>query len=110
MFSLMTTPSYFAPVSVSLPGEPRPHSFEVKFLRLGQEDIQTTFQRASEGELDDAAFCREVVIGWRGVQEEDGTPAEFNATALDDLLSIYPVAAAIVKSYTESLSGAKLKN
>lgn len=109
MFKIALTETYTAPVSVELPGTKTKQVFEAEFRRLSRDEITRLYSRAGESEIDDAGFCREVMVGWRGVSDETG-PIEFSPAALDTLLAIYPLAACIVQSFNASLAVAKQKN
>lgn len=109
MFKITTTPSYFTPVTVELPGSKTKNVFDAEFVRLPKADIDALLERVNQGEVDDAAFAREIMIGWKGVSDEDGD-LEFSTSNLDTLLGIYPVARTIVEAYFASLSGSRLKN
>lgn len=109
MFKIALTETYTAPVTVELPGVKTKQVFDAEFKRLTQDGINKLMARAQEGEIDDAGFCREVVVGWNGVNDEQGA-VEFSPVTLDALLDIYPLAACIVQAYTSSLSGARAKN
>lgn len=110
MFKIATTPSYIAPVTVELPGSKIKNVFDAEFRRLSQDEIQRLNTRVSAGEVDDKAFCNEVMIGWAGVTDEDGAEIEFSVANLEKLLAIYPVPASIVQAFFASLSGARAKN
>lgn len=109
MFQIAQTESYFAPVTVELPGVKSKQVFDVEFVRLTQDEIASLYEKSRELTIDDKDFCRRVVVGWNGVSDQHGA-VEFSATALDALLQIYPVAASIVQAYNASLLGARAKN
>jgi hypothetical protein len=109
MFKISLTDTYTAPITVELPGSKMRNVFDAEFLRLSQPDVESLLSRIREGDLDDAGFCRTVVVGWKGVADDSGE-LEFSPAALDTLLSIYPVARCIVEGFFASLAGAKLKN
>jgi len=51
-----------------------------------------------------------VLIGWAGVTDDDGKDIPFSQSALQQLLDVPMLAAAITLAYFESLQGAKRKN
>lgn len=53
----------------------------------------------------EADICREVVVGWSGVQGEDGEVLYFSPTALDALLNVPVVRSAIVATYMAVMRG-----
>lgn len=109
MFQIAQTETYLAPVTVELPGVKTKQVFDAEFVRLTQDEIANLFEKARELTIDDKDFCRRVVVGWNGVNDQHGA-VEFSAAALDALLRIYPVAASIVQAYNASLAGARAKN
>lgn len=109
MFKVSQSPVYTVPVMVELPGERTKKQFDAVFHRLSQGEIDRLMERAKDGEVTDNQFVREVLSGWNGVEDEQG-PLEFNEANLATLLEVYPVAACIIKAYSDSLAGARLKN
>lgn len=109
MFKIALSETYTAPVTVELPGSKSKNVFEAEFLRLSQPDVESLLAKIREGELDDAGFCREVMVGWKGVSDAEGE-LDFTPVNLDTLLAIYPVSRCIVEGFFASLAGSKLKN
>ncbi len=113
MFKIATTPTYFAPVVVDMPiggGKTQKFTFDAEFRRLTQSELKDIQAQASSGEITDERFAREVMIGWRGVQDEAGTELPFSEGNCDMLLNIFPVLPSVVKAFYASLSGAAVKN
>jgi len=110
MFKIALTETYEHPVIIDIPGDKKRHEFTGIFHRFSQGELNDMRERIQNEALDDKAFCREVLAGWKGVRDEAGDEIEFGDGNLDRLLDIYPVAASIVKAFYESISGAKLKN
>lgn len=113
MFKIAQNPSYTAIVNVELPGnhgKAKTVQFTAQFKRLSQTAIESVTQRLNDGELDDAKLIDEVLLGWDGVQDDDGTALEFNDDNLAKLLDIFPTRPSIVKAFFASLKGAKEKN
>lgn len=109
MFKIAVSSSYFAPVTVELPGSKVKHVFSCEFKRLSAEDLKILQYKANSGELDDAGYVREILVGWKDVSDEDGE-MEFTPDNLDRLLAIYPVPQAIIEGFFSSLAGSRLKN
>lgn len=131
MFCIAQSESYDWPVKVMLAGATKPQEFTVKFRRLGQDELNELYQRLdaalaagykqsraealsdseqAELEFNDKQFCREVVVGWDKVKDENGNAAEFDAENFERLLDHVPVPATIVTTFRASLAGAKQKN
>ena len=60
--------------------------------------------------ITDQEIAGEILIGWNGVNDEDGTANPFSEKSKAQLLDVPTVTAAIVTSYFTSLQGAKRKN
>jgi hypothetical protein len=50
------------------------------------------------------------LVGWKDVQDENGTLLEFNEANLAAVLNVFPTRMTIVKTFFASISGAKAKN
>ena len=84
-------------------------SFSLTCDRLNQEEIRN---RTQNGEGLVSEFLTGVIKGWQGqtlVVDEDGKPADFNADALDVMLSTAGVSIVIYTAYFKEC-GAKEKN
>ena len=91
-----------------MPGKAK-QTFEVEFRRLTQSELTEMGDKIEVGQISDADVCREVVIGWNGVQNDAGDIV-FSPSALDDVLDIFPLASNISAVFFASLSGARRKN
>lgn len=110
MFKIALTETYEHPVIIEIPGDKKRHEFTGTFRRFSQSELDDLREQIQDAQLDDAQFCREVLVGWKGVRDEDGAEIEFNSGNQDKLLDIYPVASSIVQAFYASIAGAKLKN
>ncbi len=112
MFKLDQSSFYSWPVKVEIPsdsGKFESATFDGHFKRVSQSRIEEIIKLAGEKELNDVDLAKDVLIGWKGVQEGDEeTP--YSESAKEKLLNIPSVAKAVVTSFFESLSGAKRKN
>jgi hypothetical protein len=112
MFKIVKADTYTWPVSVKLPtdgGKFETSTFDVRFKRLSKLDVDALRNKLFADAGDAAEAAREVVVGWSGVENDDG-PIPFSDTALADVLSIQGVAAAIISALFESVTGAQRKN
>lgn len=111
-FKIAVSEIYTHSVNVQLPGEKLPRRLDIDFRRLSQDELAELTRRSREAELNDRQFVALVVAGWgsKAVVDDEGSPIEFSAHALDELLKIYPVAASIVTGFYESIGGARQKN
>lgn len=112
-FVLSQSPAYSWPVAVEFPidgGRFEKQTFDVQFRRLPQSRIREVLDPAEGAEVSDNQLCREVVIGWSGIQDAKGAEVPFSEKGLGDLLEIPLVAGSIVKAWIDSLAKAKRKN
>lgn len=112
MFKIKQTPEFFWPVEVQVAGDGGKYerqSFDALFRRKSDTQIQEMRERIERGELTDRAFCREVLAGWKGISDE-GQDVPFSETALEQVLDVPGVAAAIVLAYANAHSGVVRKN
>lgn len=113
MFIVSKSASYHWPVSVSVPkdgGKFERQTFDAQFKRVPQSHIHKLLAGAEDGSVTDAKFCREVMIGWRGIQDSEGQDVPFSETSLEEILDLPQVAKEIVLAYMESIAGAPRKN
>lgn len=112
MFVLSQSQSYSWPVTVELPtsgGKFEKSTFDAEFKRVSQSRIKEIQKQIEANEITDSDFCRDVLVGWKGIQDESGE-IPFSEGARDRLIDVALVAGAIVKAFFTSLAGGKLKN
>lgn len=113
MFSISQSKSYHWPVTVELPvtgGKHEKHTFDAEFKRITQGRIKEISKAIESGDMTDSDFCKEILLGWKGVHDDRGEAIPFSETARDELLDIQLVAGAIVTAFFKSLQGARTKN
>lgn len=104
MFKLQPKPTFWATVSISVPGQDKPSAIQVQFNHLGREAMKIYFDGLQDGQ-DDAAALLTIVSGWKGVD------AEFSPESLATLIDNYPSAAkAMFEAFTRETLEAKSKN
>lgn len=111
MFVLKKSESYSWPVSVKVPvsgGQFKKETFDAEFKRLSQSRIQEVIKNVEE--MNNSDFCKEILLGWKGIQDDGGEEIPFSESARDTLLDVPAVAGSIVSAFFESLSGEKRKN
>lgn len=112
MIKIATLPSYFHPVKVEFPtddGKKKTVEFQAQFKRLSQQEIEEQQEALTSGALGDRGVIDQVMIGWKGVADEDGVPVEFNESNLASLLSMFPTQPSIVRAYFDSLKNVAKK-
>jgi len=92
-------------------GKTQKETFDAEFKRIPHSRIKEliTSYGKDESEFSAVDLCKEVLVGWRGV-EDNGEELPFSEGARDRLLDVALVAGAIVKAFMGSLTGAKTKN
>jgi hypothetical protein len=112
MFKITTSDTFKWPVEVRIPTDGGRHqkaTFDAEFRRLPQSQLEKMAERLTQNEGDGAAVCRELVVGWEGV-EDDAGPVRFSAEALGRVLDIPGVVPALIGSYFDALRGLERKN
>jgi hypothetical protein len=111
-FVLKQSDNYSWPVTVEIPidgGRFEKHTFDAQFKRLSQTRIEEIMSEAISGEMKDVAVATDILTGWTGITG-DGEPIPYSEKGKADLLDMPLVASSIVKSWMESLAGARKKN
>lgn len=102
MFKLEPNPTFFAPVSIHVPGEGK-GTFSVEFRHL-DHDARTAYNDSLKSKTNLDALA-EIMVGWREID------APFSRDNLKRLLDDYDGAVvALFKAYFDELSGASAKN
>lgn len=123
-FVLQQSPTFSWPIvirEVTDGGRIRTHQFEAIYHRLPasrMEELQLAYQRlkciaARDEEIDQIPtreIASEILAGWRGITEPDGTEIEFSNAAKSRLLEVALVADALVSTYWEAHEKARSKN
>ncbi len=129
MFTISNKKTFTAPVVAHVPtdnGRTQKATFTVTFKALNKQEVDellaTARQRAKANlealenggtrtNSSDREMIDEVLVGFGDdLRDEDGTPMVFNQSNLDRLCSIWPMEAAIVKSFIDHYISAPTKN
>lgn len=113
MFKIATKPTFSATVHVNFPadkGKVNTRAFTAIFKRFSQTQLEDLDERLKSKELDDRAFVHEVMVGWEGVADEQGTVLDFNEENLDALLEMHPTQPTIIRTFYATVGGGKVKN
>lgn len=135
MIKISQSATYSAPVTAEIrseDGKVNKVTFTAVFRRLKTEEIeelterlkkQSTVATGNEAEdnddsnntplakMTDKQLVQDVMVGWgKDVMGDDGQPLEFNLENLGKLMSIHPVRPQIVKTFFETITGARVKN
>ena len=103
------TKVYSWPVKVQTPSSTKVGEFETttftgKFNRLSRSQL-ASFEEASEYDA-----LKKVLVGWEDVNEEDGTPIEFNQENLKDFSEDTDFVAGVLEAFKDFYSNAQAKN
>lgn len=112
MFVIKKAESYVWPVTFRIPTDGAKYesvSFDAVFKRITQTRIGEITKAVEDGSISDADLCREVLIGWSGITEDE-KEVPFTPGMLDRLLDVPGFAGAVVGTFYESLVGARRKN
>lgn len=115
MFKIASKPTFKWPVKFKVIGDNGKYesvSFTAEFNRLNQTEIQDLLDKLKDESADynDVKLCREVMVGFEGVQDEDGQTLDYDDTARDMVLDVPGAASNIARTFFEALGGAREKN
>ena len=113
MFVLKQYDSYEWTVSILYPvsgDRYQTDTFKAEFKRIPQSRMKEIFDQIKIDQMGDKDLVKEVLIGWKDVRDENGEDIPFSAGALEKLIDVQLVAAAISKAFVESITGSKIKN
>lgn len=113
MFVLKQSDTYTWPVTVKFPvsgGRHTEEKFDAEFKRITQSKIRDIQQRIADDQLTDIDLAKDVLVGWKGVLDENKNEIPFSIEAKDQLLEVALVGSAVAAAFFESFSGAKRKN
>lgn len=113
-FVISKATKYSWPVQLEIPvdgGKHEKQTFDAEFKRIPQSKIKEILDGIkSESITDDVALARDLMVGWAGVKDNENNDIPFSEKSFSELLDIPGVAGAIVKTFFESLAGARRKN
>ena len=97
------------PVTVTEPSSDKPGKFE-------ESTFTAVFKRVKMSELEKIAetggydFISSVLVGWEGIEDEDGSELAFSKDALKDLSDEADWTRAVLSAYTATYAEAEAKN
>ena len=89
---------------VGADGRRRTQEFEALFRRMRRGEFQDTVRRIESGDLSDEKLVCDVLLGWRGVQDENGHDLEITEENKARLLDVWPVLPAVAAAFIEAHS------
>jgi hypothetical protein len=78
--------------------------FDGVFKRLPRSEFT---KLAEKGDLD---LIKSILVGWDGIEDEDGKPVAFSQAVLKEFADDPYWIRGVLKSYTETFEGARLGN
>ena len=109
MFKLNPNPTFTVAVPLTVPGLPEPLEVSITFRHQNKTALANWVRQTADE--DGTQTLHKVVVGWVGVQAEDGAEVPYSLTALTNLLDNYPAAQGeIFRAYLKELTEAKRKN
>ena len=123
-FVLEQSPTFSHPITIRElqdGGKYRTHQFEAVYRRLPQsrmEEVQLQYQAMKAAAARDQPLdgiptreiAAEILAGWNGITQPDGTPVEFSEVAKRQLLEVATVADVLVETYFDAHNKARAKN
>jgi hypothetical protein len=113
MFILDQSDSYFWPVKVKVPsdnGRFTELTFDCKFKRVTESEFKAYLEKVQNKEMNDHDICKEIIVDWRGILNQDKTELKFSQESLSRVLDVNLVAKSIAMSWLDSVTGEKTKN
>lgn len=107
MFKLVSSPTFTATVTVSMPGGKPPETFTASFRLPGAETLAGFDLSTMDGQR---AFLEEVMIGANDLVDEDGEPLSWSADLRSRLIDTVPVRRGLIAAFERELVGAREKN
>jgi len=114
MFKIAQKPTYKWPVTVHIPadgGKFTKGTFTAEFNALPQDQIDKIIKDGRDGD-ETSDICREALVGWSAVQDEEGNDLPFSEEAKAKLLNIAYARYALLDAFFSSITGggARRKN
>jgi hypothetical protein len=87
------------------------HTFTATFKRITQDRFEELGRLQSEEGLSNAEICKEIMVGWSGMQDKEGNDLPFTDTYVNKLLNVAGASAFIANVFGEAYTGGlKRKN
>lgn len=108
-FIVKKVTNYFWPVKYDEPsnGTFDTQTFDAEFKRLSASRYKKLLNAK---DTNDELFCTEVLIGWKGIQDESGAEIPYSETKKAEFIDRSGFARAVSVAYIESVNGQKIKN
>lgn len=113
MFKMGTSTDYSWPVKVEIPvdgGKTEKSTFDARFKRFPQAKVESLGRDLADGRISEPALIEEILVGWKGVMDAEGTELPFSETNRDELMEIFPVRGQVILAWLDSLKAGRQKN
>lgn len=107
MFKIAPNPTFWATVSLTVPGSDAPANIDIEFRHFGQKALAALFRQDNATDLE---LLPALIADWRGVEGDNGA-VKFSIEALTQVLDNYPAAAVeMFTAYRRALMDSRIKN
>lgn len=105
-FKVRKVSSYEWPVKVQIPdnGRFREETFTGVFKKLSRSAFNDLLEQG------DDALVQEILVGWKGIVDDDGEPIEFSHGMLREFSDDPHFLRGLINSFSDSITGAAAKN
>lgn len=115
MFKIASKPTFKWPIKFKViddNGRYSTVSFTGEFKRLSQTEVNELLDKLRDeaADFNDVKLCKDILVGFTDVKDEDNNDLTFDETALEMVLDVPGAASNIAKTFFEALSGAREKN
>jgi hypothetical protein len=111
MFKIVPDPTFTADAQITVPGQAEPARLRIEWRHKSRKELQAWLDQLADRETDEAAGLDLVIVGWEGVEDQNGETVPYSKERLRHILENYPAAGAdFVRSYVRSLTESRLGN
>lgn len=109
MFKLCASPTFAAKAGITIPGEDKLAEISIVWRHKTRDQINDWIKRSATA--NDIDTLSEVIEGWSGVVDTQGTVVPYSRAALAELLQTFPAAGMdLFRAYLRELSASRAKN
>lgn len=108
-YRFVTHPVVQWPIEVAIPGDAdgARQTFTAHFRLMPRSERAELLGEGDEGRIE---FVRAALVGWDGIEDEDGQPLGWTPQTRDALIDLDHVFLALIRGYARALAGADAKN
>ncbi|KYP10546.1 MAG: hypothetical protein A0129_12170 [Limnobacter sp. CACIAM 66H1] len=112
-FKLKLSPTYSTPVNIEIPvdgGRFEKSTFDAEFKRLTTDELNALLARQQEANRTDQDMIADVLVGWKGLRDEDDQEVPFSETNREALFKVVQAVPALTKAFFTSIANVRQKN